>query len=115
MEQVKQLLEILSETPQMALWGLGLYFLFVLLKLSSWIFALKTAFQFFTKRLFDYKEKSLSSRKGADIAEFFEKKSVSNVDYSLMIELLNEIRGDAHNYIHAPDIQKTIKLIRENK
>lgn len=33
MEQVQQLLEILKQTPEMALWGLSIYFLFILLKL----------------------------------------------------------------------------------
>ena len=57
MEQIQQLLDLLKETPEMALWGLVIWCLFILLKLSSWILALKIVAQQFIKRYFNYKDK----------------------------------------------------------
>ncbi len=40
MEQVQQLIDILKDTPEMALWGIGLFFLWTLLKLASVVSAI---------------------------------------------------------------------------
>lgn len=111
MEQIQQLFEILKETPQMALWGLSIYFLFILLKLSSWIYALKIIIQNLIKRYFDYKDKSLNSKRGVEISEMFEKQKISSVDYNLLVELLNSVKKES-NYLHESDIKKAIKKIK---
>ena len=95
MEQVQQLLEILNHTPEMALWGLSIYFLFILLKLASWVYALKVITQQFIKRFFDYRDKSLNNKRGVEIAEMFEKQKISSVDYNLLIDLLNSIKKNS--------------------
>ena len=111
MKQIQELLEILKQTPEMALWALSLYFLFILLKLASWIFALKVVAQQFIKRLFDYKEKALNNKRGTDIAEMFEKQKISSVDYSLLVDLLNSVKNGT-SYLHESDIRKAIKKIK---
>jgi len=112
MEQVQQLLEILKETPEMALWGLGLYFLFILLQLASWVYALKIVLQQFIKRYFDYRDKSLNSKRGVEIAEMFEKQKISSVDYNLLIELLNSVKKNS-NYLHESHIRNAINKIKQ--
>jgi len=111
MEQVQQLLEILKETPEMALWGLTLYFLFILLQLASWVYALKVIMQQFIKRYFDYRDKSLNSKRGVEIAEMFEKQKISGVDYNLLIDLLNSVKKNS-NYLHESDIRNAINKLK---
>ena len=114
METVKELLELLSQTPETALWGLGLYFLFILIKLSSWILAIKLIASQFIKRFFDYKDISLSSKKGTEIAQYFENKKITNVDYTIILELLNTIKNGG-SYIHESDIRDAITAIKKTK
>ncbi len=59
MEQVQQLLEILKQTPEMALWGLAIWCLYILAKLASVVFALKAVMQLAIKKWHDFKVKSL--------------------------------------------------------
>lgn len=111
MEQVQDLIEILEQTPEMALWALSVYFLYVLLKMASWIFALKIIAQQFIKRLFDYKDKALNNKRGHEIAEMFEKQKISGVDYGLLIELLNSVKK-GHLYIHESYLKEAIEKIK---
>lgn len=114
MEQVQQLLEILKETPEMALWGLGLYFLFILLQLASWVYALKIVLEQFIKRYFDYKEKVVTTSKGNQIVKMFEDQKMSNVDYSMLVELLNSVKKNT-DYLHYSDLRNAINKLKENK
>jgi D-arabinose 1-dehydrogenase-like Zn-dependent alcohol dehydrogenase len=75
MEQIQQLIEILKSTPQMALWGISIYFLFILLKLASWVLALKLIFTQLIKRYFDYKELLVNIEKEKLKAELETKKT----------------------------------------
>lgn len=114
MEQVQQLLEILKQTPEMALWGLSIYFLFILLKLASWVYALKVIAQQFIKRFFDYRDKSLNSKRGVEIAEMFEKQKISSVDYNLLGDLLTAVKRNS-NYLHESDLRRAIEKINADK
>lgn len=114
MEQIQQLLDLLKETPEMALWGLAIYCLFVLIKLASWVYAIKIVAQQFIRRYFNWKEKSLNNKRGFEIAEYFEKGKISSVDYQLLIDLLNSVRVGS-NYFHEQDIRKAIKAISDSK
>jgi hypothetical protein len=58
MEQLQELLNLLSKTPEMALWGAGIYFLFILLKAASWISAGAFVLKLLITRYFDWKEKA---------------------------------------------------------
>ena len=112
MEQIQELLEILKQTPEMVIWALSLYFLFILLKLASWVFALKVVDQQSIKRYFDYRDKSLSSKKGAEIAKHFRKDSFRSVGYGSLIELLNAVKG-GRDYIDVGEINVAIQKIRK--
>ena len=58
MEQLQELLNLLSKTPEMALWGAGIYFLFILLKAASWISAGAFVLKLLITRYFDWKERA---------------------------------------------------------
>lgn len=115
MEQIQELLNILKETPQMALWGITIYFLFILLKLASWVYALKVVAQQFIKRLFNYKDKSLSNRRGHEIASMFENNKISSLDYNRFLDLINTVKDPNHSYIFETDIRDAIKAIKESR
>ncbi|WP_271407307.1 hypothetical protein [Tenacibaculum soleae] len=110
MEQIQQLLEILKQTPEMALWALTAYFLFIIIKLASWVYALKMIFQQLIKRFFDYREKALNNKRGVEIAEMFEANKISNVDYNLLIELLQAVKKE-NNYFFESDIREAINKL----
>jgi|GEM_PF-3451377 len=59
MEQIQELFEILKSTPEMALWGLTIWCLYILLKLASIVFAIKVVFQLAINKWHDYKIKKL--------------------------------------------------------
>lgn len=58
MEQLQELLNLLSKTPEMALWGASIYFLFILLKAASWITACTVTARLLIVRFFDWKDKA---------------------------------------------------------
>jgi hypothetical protein len=60
MDQIKELLEILKSTPELALWGLGIWCLYILAKLASIVFALKSVLQLGINRLYDYKTQAFN-------------------------------------------------------
>ena len=54
MEQVQQLIEILKSTPEMALWGLGLFFGWTLLKLASVTGAITMVVKLAINKFYDF-------------------------------------------------------------
>lgn len=123
MEQIQQLIEILKQTPSMALWGITIYFLFILLKLASWVYALKTTAQFFIKRYFDIREKRIDAEtknletqvtlaKNTELNKFFDESIY--FDKSNLILLFNEIRTTGGR-LHMSDLDAAIKLIKKAK
>lgn len=116
MEQIQELLEILKQTPEMALWALSIYFIFILLKLASWVFALKVVAQQLIKRLFDYKEKALANKRGHEISEYFKDNKISSVSHASLYKLLDAIRDNGiGNYIHESHIGDAIRKIKHDK
>ena len=136
MEQIQQLLDLLKETPEMALWGLVIWCLFILLKLSSWILALKIVAQQFIKRYFNYKDKksseklllketevSLQNAKNESLLikdwnRSIDKKIIRDASPTLL-ELLNELVNLKTSintpYVHEGDMRKAIEIIKEYK
>lgn len=114
MEQIQELFEILKSTPEMALYGLLIWCLYILLKLASVVYALKVVSQLAINKWHDYKVKALSNKRGVDIAEMFENEKISSVNYTLLIKLLNELKHNSQ-YIHESDIHKAIKAIKDSK
>lgn len=114
MEQIQELFEILKSTPQMAIYGLLIWCLYILLKLASVVYALKVVFQLAINKWHDYKVKSLANKRGIDIAEMFEDSKIGSVNYSMLIELLSEVKIDS-TYIHESDLRKAIKAIKDSK
>lgn len=115
MEQIQQLLEVLKDTPQMALWGLGLFFLFTLIKLASWVTALTFVVKLFIKRFFDYKDSSVINERSKGVSDFFEKNTMSSVDYSLLLELISELKQDGFDHIFSSDLRQAILHLKKMK
>lgn len=114
MEQIKELLDILKETPQMALWGIGMYFIFILVKAASWIGALTLLIKQFIKRYFDYHNRKLDQSSANRILKLFNNSKISGIPEERIIELLSTIRSDM-GYIHESAITEAIKKIKGNK
>lgn len=114
MDQIHELLNILKETPQMALWGLSIYFLFILLKIASWVGALALILKQLIKRYFDYKDMQVGQSQANQILEYFEMRKISTVNNNLLIELLGALRENS-SYIHESDLRDAINKIRESK
>jgi len=60
MEQIQELFEILKSTPEMALWGLLIWCLYILAKLASVVWALKVVFQLAINKWHDFKIKTIA-------------------------------------------------------
>ncbi len=112
MEQVQQLLEILKQTPEMALWGLGLYFLFVLLKIAGWVGAITAIARLLIKRYYDHQNDKLGQTEAKRVLDFFESRKVSSINSNKLIELLMALRKDSI-YLHECDIDEAIKIIKK--
>lgn len=132
MEQIEQLIEILKSTPEMALWGITIYYLFILLKLASWVLALKLIFTQLIKRFFDYKETLLNNEKERLLTELeikqqelqnkielqktdeFHKVLEDNIygDKSKILKLLMSINKGKR--LHSSDIDKAIIILMES-
>ncbi len=131
MEQIENLFELLKETPEMALWGITIYLTYVLLKLASWVYALKSVLQLAIRKYFsmkdkqqttdiekskienDIKKKELELSVANDILKHFKSSCISNIHKQDLLMLINEIKTS--DYIHTIDIKKAIKLIKESK
>lgn len=111
MEQIQKLFEILQETPQMALWGLVIYFLFILLKLASWVYALKVIIQLFINRYFDTRNKELDQSEASQLLKYWKDNTMVANHKEKMIELVNAMKDDGR-YIGTNDIDRAIKLIK---
>jgi hypothetical protein len=131
MEQIQQLIGILKSTPEMALWGISIYFLFILLKLASWVLALKLIFTQLIKRFFDYKETLLNNEKERLLTELeikqqelknkieiqktdeFHKVLENNIygDKTQILKLLMSINKGKR--LHSSDIEKAIIVLTE--
>jgi len=131
MEQLQELLDILAKTPEMAIWGVGIYLLFLLLKLASWVGALTLVARQFIKRYFDSQEKKTEVLKIKSETEKhvsdnqltvarlekdkrFEK-AVDNATYadpSQVVALLSAIGNGGS--CHSSDITKAIHTIQQS-
>jgi len=134
METIKELLEILSKTPETALWGLGIYLLFMLLKLASWVGALTLVSKLFINRFFNYKlDKETTLRESIKIEELktvnrkyeldishikkWDRLISSEVigDASALLNLLNLMKKEGSAYVRQRDIQEAVQLILKSK
>ena len=113
MEQVEKLFALLQETPEMALWGLTLYFLFILSKLASWLFVVKTLVAMFLNKYFDYLKRKEEEESAHRILKFFKSHAVSSIDEHKLFELLSVLKRGT--YIHSNDLDNAITLLTKNK
>ena len=59
MEQIQELFNILKSTPEMAIWGLLIWCLYILAKLASIVYALKVVAQLAINKWHDFKVKGI--------------------------------------------------------
>ena len=63
MEQIQELFNILKSTPEMAIWGLLIWCLYILAKLASIVYALKVVAQLAINKWHDFKIKGIDLQK----------------------------------------------------
>jgi len=112
MEQIKELLNVLEKTPEMALWGLGIYFLFILIKAAFWIGAFVLLLKLFIKRLFDHLENTAELRQKDHLLSLLDEEMIGKSDR--LFSLLNALKSPS-GYVHDSDIREAIKIINEHK
>ena len=86
----------------MALWGLSLYFLFILVKMASWIGAITLVAKQFIKRYFDYRDKQVEQSDAQRLIDYFDRNKVGSLNRSHLFELLDFrflIFGPCFNFI----------------
>lgn len=133
MEQIKDLIEVLSKTPELALWGLGMYFLFILFKLASWIVAAKIVVQLFINRYFNHQESRLELQKeelafqaeklkegdALELLEYFESKHLGKSHKAKLIKILDAMsqktKGGYRSYITEDDLGAALEAINKIK
>lgn len=77
MEQIQELFEILKSTPQLALYGLTIWCIYILAKLASVVFAVKIICQKAIEKWHDYKVKLIESKeKQSELKQLISEKNV---------------------------------------
>ncbi len=133
MEQIAQLIDILKQTPEMALWGISIFLAWRLLTLASWVGALTVVAKLGINKYFTYKERmiehqdliieaqsddrdlereKLAHEKDMSIAKYFKSNSISSNDLTPLIDVL---KSDSSDYIHSSDINKAVKVLLKHK
>lgn len=115
MEQLQELLDILAKTPEMAIWGLVIYLLFLLLKLASWVGAITFTTKLFINRYFAYhtikQEIELKKANVGKLDKLLDKELIG--DPQMLLPLLNEV-GEG-TYVHEHHIREAVKILRKHK
>lgn len=136
MDQIQELFTILKSTPEMALWGLTIWCLYILFKLASVVYAVKVVCQLAINKWYSYKiakieaskdEINLKARKLElenaqesfklekkyedikKLAKHFDKAKISDVDMDDLCKVIEAMKST--NYIHSSDISKAIKKL----
>lgn len=115
MEEIQELLSILERTPELALWGLTIYFAFVLMKLASWVYAIKFVLELFIKRYFNVKEKELEQTTALRVISYFNNSKIGSMTENSLFRLLDAVKDEGRSYIHLSDIEEAIKAVRQSK
>lgn len=141
METLTKILELLADAPEVGLWGLGIYLLYMLLRAASWIGGIVIIGKLFIKRFFDAKEKALNVESGKSQTEFevakleYETEILRSTDRDktraekmedgisklfsgkvlaekdLIRELAKAMRRDGEKYVHTADVENTIGFL----
>jgi len=120
MEQIQELINILKETPQMALWGISIYLLWKLLTLASWVYALKKTAQLFITRYFNFKDKKndleLNSQEQKAYNKFLEKDFITHTGNAKgqFNELISYLKNGGP-YIHESQINKALNILKNKE
>ena len=108
MEQLQQLLDLLKQTPEMALYAAGIYFLFILAKMASWIYALTITARLFINRYFDHHE---SARQQNAFKRILDESLFCEPEY--LLKLLSSLNDGGS--VFKSDVDRAIKLIKEGQ
>jgi hypothetical protein len=110
MEQIQQLLEVLKQTPTLALWGLGMFFLFTLLKLASWVGSLTLIAKLFINRYFDNQKEIQAQKRAHSFNRLFEDSVMAETD---KIKKLLRIIGKNSGLISTYNIDQAIEKLNK--
>lgn len=112
MEQLQELLEILKQAPEMALWGMVIYLSYGLLKLASWVFAIKSVSTLLINKYFNYKNVSINHHEANRLIQYFQANKVNKTNMEDMYKVFEAIKkSSSSNWIHKFDIDKAIEKI----
>lgn len=130
MDQIQQLIELLKQTPELALYGLGMFLGWKLLTMGSWVSALVIVSKLFINRYFENKKENLEIEKIREqnriaicniesndikfknLNKYVEASTISGVE-PLLTTLIEELKST--DYIHSSDIREAIRVIRAHK
>ena len=116
MEQIQQLLEILKSTPEMAIWGLAIWCLYILAKLGSIVYAIKVVFQLAINKWHDYKVQKLAvETKKLEVEEKDLLMKLSEKDIRLREQAHEHSQRRLQNDRDLADILKLSKLFKNAK
>lgn len=106
MEQIQELLNILKQTPEMALWGLTIWCLYILLKLASVVYAVKEVAKLAINKWHDYKVKRVDLER-EDLKLKLSQKDIE-LQKSEQVNIENRFKFDKENQ----DIKKLAKRFK---
>lgn len=78
MDTFQKVFDIIMEVPELGLWGITVYFLFILLKAASWLTALTIAWKLLITHSFGFFRQRSEDRKVIATAEALTKEVISN-------------------------------------
>jgi hypothetical protein len=128
MDQIQALIDILKDTPEMALWGIGIFLSWKLLTMGSIVGSIAYVAKLFINRYFDNKESSriraveleneskrldLEQTKLNDIIALFDESYIMESAKQDIPRLLNLCRRGNSAYIHGSHITEIITIIQE--
>lgn len=126
MEQINELFEILKSTPELAVWGLTIWCLYVLLKLSSVVYALKIVASKAVDKVHDYKVKKLNLD-SVSVREEFNKRekelndkesaiSLEKRRVSLALEIMGFFeRNSIDSSVNPEDLKRLLDAVKGEK
>jgi len=128
MEQIKQLLEVLQSMPEMAIWGLIIWCLYILAKLASIVFAIKAVFTLAINKLHLYKtykldveckklelEKSKSDIENQSKKIEFEKATLErNKEYASIIKLSKKFDKAKISSVEMESLERLLDVVKED-
>jgi hypothetical protein len=128
MDQIQALIDILKDTPEMALWGIGIFLSWKLLTMGSIVGSIAYVAKLFINRYFDNKEShivkaaeleieskqlDIKAKQMDELLSMFDSNCINSVVKGNLSKMLNGMKRQSE-YIHVSDVERVIRLISED-